>query len=65
LKSILIRFEYGAKTIDTRSSVKTGLVMLVLSCMRMRMADESMLLPLKKGESGAVEGGFEVSVKPC
>jgi hypothetical protein len=33
--------------------------------MRMRMAHESMLLPLKKGESGAVEGGFEVSVKPC
>jgi hypothetical protein len=53
-----MRFEYGAKTIDTRSSVKTGLVMLVPSSMRMRMAHESMLLPLKKRESGAVEGGF-------
>jgi 23S rRNA (uracil1939-C5)-methyltransferase len=32
--------------------MKTGLVMLVLRCMRMRMAPESMLSSVKKGESG-------------
>jgi preprotein translocase subunit YajC len=51
--------------IDTRSSMKTGLVMLVLRRMRMRMAHKSMLLSLKKGESVPVAGGFEMSVKPC
>jgi hypothetical protein len=65
LKSILIRFEYGAKGIDTRSSMKTGLVMLVLRCMRRLMAYKSMLSSLKKGESAPVEGGFELSVKLC
>jgi hypothetical protein len=57
--------EYGAKGIDTRSSMKTGLVMLVLRCMRMLMAYKSMLSSLKKGESEWVEGRFKLSVKLC
>jgi hypothetical protein len=65
LKSILIQFEYGAEGIDTRSSMKTGLVMLVLRCMRMHMTYKSMLSSLKKGESGPVEGGFKLSVRLC
>jgi len=65
LKSILIRFEYAAKGIDTRSSMKTGLVMLVLRCMRMLMGYKSMLYSLKKGESAPMEGGFKLPVKLC
>ena len=45
--------------------MKTGLVMLVLRCMRMLMAYKSMLYSLKKGESAPMEGGFKLSVKLC
>jgi hypothetical protein len=51
--------------LDTRSSMKTGLVMLALRCMRMLMGYKSMLSSFKKGESVPVEGGFKLSVKLC
>ena len=43
--------------------MKTGLVMLVLSCMRVRMGHKSMLSSLEKGESGPVESGFKMTAK--
>jgi hypothetical protein len=45
--------------------MKTGLVMLVLSSMRMLMARKSMLQSLKKGESVPVERVMEMQVKGC